>query len=398
MAISWGFWLAASLGNACLLIWLINVVHGLGINWRGMDRAVAVSLVLIGGTVAIGEWKAATAPVETWPSVGLAYAWFCVFLATVVLPVATFLRLLRRRPAQARPTAGAEIDFAAELGAETLIGSGRYSWCLRLPRHEAFRVSFDEFDLFLPGLPVEFEGLSIAHLTDFHFAPCFDPSFFDAVIERVARWDADVVAFTGDLIDDQSAIPWIRPIFSKLRGRSGNFAILGNHDVHQGPERIARELERAGFRMIDGLWTTIRREGCRLALGGTSAPWGPRLDWKARPGGLAAIVLSHSPDLFPQIAAEGIDLTLAGHNHGGQIRLPAIGPILMPSRYGRHFDADFFRRGRSLLFVGRGLAGKHPLRYGCPPQVARLTLRTESRSPTSASAEARAISARTEVG
>ena len=56
-------------------------------------------------------------------------------------------------------------------------------------------------------------------------------------------------------------------------------------------------------------------------------------------------MLSHSPDLFPQASAHGVDLVLAGHNHGGQVRLPLVGPIFMPSRYGRRYDRGFFRLG-----------------------------------------------------
>ncbi|GAC1334677.1 MAG: metallophosphoesterase [Isosphaeraceae bacterium] len=379
MAIGWVFFLAISIGHACLFVWILNVVHGLGINWRGMDRAVVIFLAVLGLASLVGEWKTATTPFDQWPIAFQAYAWFCSFLSIIFLPLTTLFRVLRRRPTEAKPIRSEEVDFAKIKGADSLIGRGRNSWCLRLPGHEAFRVRFDEFDVFLADLPEAFDGLSIVHLTDFHFAPCFERHFFESVLERVSLWDTDVIAFTGDLVDHNDAIAWIDPVFAPLYARLGKFAILGNHDVHHNPERISQELERAGFQMIDGIWTTVRRDGEELALGGTSAPWGPRLDWNARPTGLSSVVLSHSPDLFPNATAAGIDLMLSGHNHGGQIRLPVIGPVLMPSKYGRRFDLDFFRSGRSLLYVGRGLAGKHPLRYGCLPEVTRLTLRVASK-------------------
>lgn len=65
---------------------------------------------------------------------------------------------------------------------------------------------------------------------------------------------------------------------------------------------------------------------------------------------------------------------LSGHNHGGQIRLPFIGPVFMPSRYSRRFDRGFFRRNGTLMYVNEGIGGKHPVRYGCPPEVSRLVL------------------------
>ena len=114
-----------------------------------------------------------------------------------------------------------------------------------------------------------------------------------------------------------------------------------------------------------------------MALGGTSAPWGPALDYGAMPEADFRILLSHSPDQFPGAASRGVELVLAGHNHGGQVRLPIFGPILMPSRYSRHFDRGFFRAGasNSLLYVSQGVGGKHPIRYGCSPEITRFTLR-----------------------
>ena len=67
---------------------------------------------------------------------------------------------------------------------------------------------------------------------------------------------------------------------------------------------------------------------------------------------------------------------LCGHNHGGQVRLPLIGPVYMPSRYGRRFDAGLFRIGNMALYVNKGLGGEHPLRLGARPEIAWIVLRT----------------------
>jgi predicted MPP superfamily phosphohydrolase len=68
---------------------------------------------------------------------------------------------------------------------------------------------------------------------------------------------------------------------------------------------------------------------------------------------------------------------LAGHNHGGQVRLPVIGPVFMPSRYGRHFDMGAFEIGPTLVHVSRGVSGKHPYRFGCKPELTKIVLRCE---------------------
>ncbi len=114
-----------------------------------------------------------------------------------------------------------------------------------------------------------------------------------------------------------------------------------------------------------------------MAIGGTSAPWGPAWGRAEVPAADFRILLSHSPDLFYKAQGWGIDLMFSGHNHGGQIRLPLVGAVFMPSRYSRRFDRGFFRAGPTLLYVSEGVGGKHPVRYGCPPEVSRFTLRAQ---------------------
>jgi predicted MPP superfamily phosphohydrolase len=230
----------------------------------------------------------------------------------------------------------------------------------------------------IANLPAAWDGLSLVQISDLHLAPCFDRRYFEAVVEIASGWEADLVAFTGDLIDHDEALDWVVPVLSPLRGRLGTFAILGNHDRCHQPRRIRREIARAGFTDLDGRWTSFAFEGASLAVGGTSYPWGRRLKPEAMPDADFRILLSHSPDQFPRAGRWGVNLVLSGHNHAGQIRLPVLGPIFMPSIYSRRFDRGFFRAGRSLLYVSQGIAGKHPFRFGgCFPELTRLVLRAE---------------------
>jgi predicted MPP superfamily phosphohydrolase len=124
--------------------------------------------------------------------------------------------------------------------------------------------------------------------------------------------------------------------------------------------------------------------GKTLAMGGTSAPWGPPLSLAGRPDADYQILLSHCPDLFYWAERSGFDLMLAGHNHGGQIRLPLVGSVFMPSLFSRRFDRGFFRKNGLNMHVSQGIAGKHPVRYGCVPEISRLVLRAapaERRDP-----------------
>src|SRR5205085_5810754 len=191
---------------------------------------------------------------------------------------------------------------------------------------------------------------------------------FEVVADEAAAWDADIVAFTGDLVDQDAAIDWIEPVLGRLRGRLGTFAILGNHDLEHHPHRIRRALEHAGFHDLEGRWSRLEVEGSILTIGGTSYPWGPPIDPRAMPEADFRLLLSHSPDQIASAARRGIDLVLSGHNHAGQIRLPVVGPVFMPSLYSRRFDRGFFRQGRTLLYVSHGIGGQYPIRTGgCVP-------------------------------
>jgi predicted MPP superfamily phosphohydrolase len=360
-------------GHLYHFVLLINIGSGLGLRERLMDRIRDMLFVTLFVSAGWLLWMHTRAPWWTWSGPLRAYAVLCAVTGILVWPLNSALIAWRRRPAG---IAGAYItrDLAGTQDNTRFVGTGRGSWLLRLPRNESFRLCLREWDLAIPALPGPLENLKIVQISDLHCAPCYDRRFFEAVVDECRAWSADLVFLTGDLVEHDETIAWIEPILSPLQARLGKFAILGNHDSDHQPELIADELARAGFTMLDGRWTTIESEASAIALGGTSAPWGPDIDLRAIPTADFRILLSHSPDRFYRAARSGIDLMFAGHNHGGQIRLPLIGPVFMPSVYSRRFDRGFFRRQGTLMYVSEGVGGMHPIRYGCPPEVSRFVL------------------------
>jgi predicted MPP superfamily phosphohydrolase len=362
-------------GHVSLFVVVTNVLHASGVSERALDL---LNLLLLGALVAISGlmiWHPVVGPWSSWPWILRGYGLTCLATALVGLPLTTLLRHARRLPAGVSGTAS-EVDLTVVERKEDLIGTGKHAWMLRLPGNESFRLKKVEWEIAIPNLPVEWDGLSLVHLTDLHFSPSFRRRFFEVVADEAAGWDADIVAFTGDLLDHDATHDWIEPVMSRLRGRLGTFAILGNHDLAHDPRKIRQALARAGFADLEGRWVRLEMEGGSLAVGGTSYPWGPTLDHRAMPEADFRLMLSHTPDRFAGAARAGIDLVLSGHNHAGQIRLPLIGPVFMPSLYSRRFDRGFFRSGRSLLYVSQGIAGKHPVRYGdCFPELTRIVLR-----------------------
>jgi predicted MPP superfamily phosphohydrolase len=373
MIIDWLLLIPLIVGHLALFVLVLNVSHSTNMP----EKLLAISnMALLLVTLFALPFLVSQGPWIAWPLVSRSYALLCIGTSMVGLPLVTLLRSFRRLPVGVE-SRGEVLDLATEPGIDRVVGEGKHHWLLRLPGNQSLRVSKVECDLTLPNLPRGLDGLTLVQLTDLHFSHCYRREFFEIVAEEAARWDADLVVFTGDLLDDTTTLDWVDPVFSRLRGRLGQYAILGNHDHRLRPGRARRALRRAGFVDLEGRWDRIDLGGATLAIGGTSAPWGPPLDYSAMCEADFRIVLSHSPDQFPNASSAGVELVLAGHNHGGQIRLPGFGPILMPSRYSRHFDRGFFRSrdGASTLYVSQGVGGKHPIRYGCTPEITRFTLR-----------------------
>jgi predicted MPP superfamily phosphohydrolase len=374
------FLVPLALGHLALFVLAVNVAHGLGHPERVLSRAKLAFLAAFAAVSGLIAWEAWNGAILAWSWPALAYAAVCVVTGVVAFPAATAYLHHRPRP-EAAVVSETVVDLAAAHGTDALVGRGRYGWLLRLPGNESFRLRKVEWEVAIPRLPGALDGLSILHLSDLHLARSYDRRFFEAVVDEAADWPCDLVAFTGDLVDDDAAADWVVPLFSRLRGRLGSFAILGNHDLQHRPDLLRRRLVEAGFTDLEGAWATLDVAGLRVAVGGTSYPWGPPLPPADRPGADLQILLSHSPDEFYRAGRAGFDLMLSGHNHGGQVRFPLVGPVFMPSRYSRRFDRGFFRKGDLILHVSQGIAGKHPIRVGCLPEVGRLVLRTTAAVP-----------------
>jgi predicted MPP superfamily phosphohydrolase len=369
--------LVPAVGHVSHFILAVNITSAIGLRERPLARLRLCLLLMLIASSGLLLWMHIHDPWWTWSWPLRAYAYLCLFSGGVAVPF-TSLRLgLRRRPDGI--TGRSELlDLTACENASALIGEGHGAWQLRIPGNESLMLRRREWQLWFPGLPPGLEGLSIVQLSDLHFSHCYHRRFFERVIEASQAWTADLLVVTGDVVDHDEVHDWIEPVLGTLTARIGKFAILGNHDSEHEPGRIIVALEHIGFELLEGRWTTIEEQGIRMALGGTSEPWGAGLDPGSMPEARFRLLLSHSPDRFYSACRWGIDLMLSGHNHGGQIRLPAIGPVLMPSLYSRRFDRGFFRHGSTLLYVSEGIGAEHPIRFGCPPEITRFVLTAQS--------------------
>ncbi len=233
----------------------------------------------------------------------------------------------------------------------------------------------------IKDLPPELAGMTICQITDIHFDSFFDPSEIERAVNMARATDSDLVFLTGDYLSNRAEYmtPCVE-LLSKLEGRHGAFAVLGNHEIYTRTENgFTREFKRRGIEVLRNRRIVLNIRGARLALLGVDYVRRgrgllPRLV-DGRPKEYPAILLSHQPNIFPAAALSGIDLTVSGHTHGGQITLELAGLRLAPSRAISPYVAGHYAIGDSSLYVSRGVGTVGPpVRINARPEITVLVL------------------------
>lgn len=258
-----------------------------------------------------------------------------------------------------------------------------FVWLGLRARTEAGSLTITRVDVPVDGLPPELDGFTILHLSDLHLRG-WGP-FEQALVQTVRSVPTPAVALTGDFLGAAAGATALIPIVMEIGRDRVVYGVLGNHDYlpQVNTRSLANDLARAGVRLLVNGADVIRHRGRRVWIIGVDDPHTGRDDLQqalshvlppAGEQGEPRILLAHSPDIFPAAARAGVDLVLAGHTHGGQICLPGGVPIITNTRRGR-FGAGLFRRGRTTMFVTRGI-GTSGLRgrLFCPPEIAVVRL------------------------
>ena len=371
------------LGHAVLWAALVNRVHSFGIERRWVDLMTllcGVALVSIAILVGVVLFLTPDGAKYQWAR---NVAWVYLAGCSVMCIVAAFQRL---RFAYHSERYGAlvknhtsRIDLRKETSAP-LAAPGFARWLTRLPGNEVFEVCLQEKQIAIPRLTCPHAGLRIAHLADFHMSGRITKPYFERIVKHVNRSEPDLIAITGDLVERNSCLAWIPDTFARLRAPGGVYYVLGNHDRHVDESQLHKRLAESGLIYLGGTWREVIIRNMPVILAGNELPWyTPAADLSDCPPHDAAglplrILLAHSPDQFEWAKKNDSDLMLAGHNHGGQIRLPILGAILAPSKHGVRYAAGTFRSGNTVMHVSRGTACLTPVRYNCPAEIAILNL------------------------
>jgi hypothetical protein len=251
----------------------------------------------------------------------------------------------------------------------------------RLGAHnDLYDIEVTKHEVFVDDLPPSFDGYRIAFLTDTHVAGFVRRDFYRNIVAQTLQFAPDLILLGGDMVHWERHIPLMADVLiSELRARDGIYAVLGNHDYWANADGVIAALTARGVRMIINRSIAIRRGDQQIALAGVDEIYRGKPDVDAAfalvDPHVPCIGLTHHPDLIDEVEDRRIDLLLCGHTHGGQIRFPFFGPVVVPSKHEGRYASGFHRVGRVLMYVSRGIGAIPPLRILCKPEIATFTLR-----------------------
>jgi predicted MPP superfamily phosphohydrolase len=268
------------------------------------------------------------------------------------------------------------------------LGSGGYVYAHNI---EPALVDLQSIIIKHPLIPKSFNGITIAQFSDTHLGFHYQLNQLKKLVIKINNLKPDIVLFTGDLIDDPKTYRDSReiiPVLRKIHAPLGKYSIYGNHDHGGYGTNLYKQI------MEDGQFTLLRNsfsqvelsDGSKIYLIGIDDAMLGRPDFitaqKDIPNQGFKILLSHAPDLADQASLFNIHWQLSGHSHGGQVKLPFIGPLIIPPFARNYREGHYIISDKLNLYVNRGLGTTRlPFRFLARPELTIFTLHS---SPPSA--------------
>jgi len=263
-----------------------------------------------------------------------------------------------------------------------LLGMGLAVWAFLI---EPNRLVVRQQTVSIPNWRPTANGLRIAAVSDIHAgSPFIDEEKLRKLVTMINDSKPDLVVLLGDfMITERFYKQQLEPeaIAAPLKALNvplGVYAVLGNHDWWYDGAKVRRALDTAGIKVLDNEVVRLDVRGEPVWLAGLADVWTRPQDISGTLGKVSSeepvIVLTHNPDIFPAIP-QSVSLTLAGHTHGGQVCLPLVGRLVVPSQYGQRYAAGLVRENEKNLFVTTGVGTSvFPVRFLVAPEIVILTI------------------------
>ena len=314
---------------------------------------------------------------------------FIVAIAVLLGLVLFLYNELRRSPGPAqwgrRPVWPRRLRVA--LATITLFLAGVAFWAFLI---EPGRLVVHQQTIQIDNWPQQLDGLRIAVLSDIHADNWFiTEKKLRTIVERTNQLEPELIVILGDYMSGDGWVTHrVEPevfgaVLKDLRAPLGVYSVLGNHDWWYSGMKVRRGLEQNGIKVLENETAQIDARSTSFWLVGLADLWTrPQQinDAVAKvPEGQPLIALTHNPDIFPNVP-QRVELVLAGHTHGGQVRFPLIGTVIESSDYGDRWVRGHVFENNHHLFVTTGIGTSIvPVRFGVPPEIVLLTLKSGSR-------------------
>lgn len=217
------------------------------------------------------------------------------------------------------------------------------------------------------NIPSNFDGIKIVHFSDIHYNRAINTTKLNKIIDEINLINADIVVFTGDLIDkdmilNDNDFKYLTEAFSKIKAKYGKYAILGNHDYNEYDE-ILKVYKNSNFKYLENSYDIIYNQNNEKIFIGGLGNVTHNLDdidktmeyFNNNDNINYKIILIHEPDITTNVVDNyNVNLILAGHSHNGQIRLPIIGAIYTPPGAKKYYD-EFYKIDNTRLYISSGI-------------------------------------------
>lgn len=221
----------------------------------------------------------------------------------------------------------------------------------------------------------QLKDLKVVLVGDFHIKPN-QQKRLEKVVSLINNQKPDIVLSVGDFVagHEENSTMLIDKIASELKkveSKYGFYTVLGNHDWWINGEEMAEVLNKNNIKVLANTNAKINANGKIIYIAGVEdlTTRKPNIYQALNNANQPIILLTHSPDIFPKVP-KNVNLTLAGHVHGGQVRLPLLGAIVAPSKYRDKYSLGLIEENNKKMIVTKGIGNSIlPVRFNCAPEI-----------------------------